>query len=110
MDLADTAARAITLLDLTSLEPEDDAAKIEGLCRRALTPAGPVAALCIHAPFLALARRLLAPGIRLATVANFPHGTAEPAAVAQEISQAIATGADEIDVVIPYTAFAAGRH
>jgi deoxyribose-phosphate aldolase len=109
VDLAATAARAIGLLDLTSLESEDDAAKIEGLCRRAMTPAGPVAALCIHAPFLVLARRLLPSEIRLATVANFPLGTDEPAAVAQEIGQAIAAGADEIDMVIPYTAFAAGR-
>ena len=107
-DLASVAARAITLLDLTSLEAEDDAAKIEALCRRAVTPAGPVAALCIHAPFLALARSRLAPGIRLASVANFPAGTAAPDSVVTEIRQAIAAGADEIDVVFPYAAFAAG--
>jgi deoxyribose-phosphate aldolase len=110
VDLAATAARAIGLLDLTSLEAEDDAAKIETLCRRAVTPAGPVAALCIHAPFLPLARRLLPSEIRLATVANFPEGGAEPAAVAKEIREAVAAGADEVDVVIPYAAFAAGRH
>jgi deoxyribose-phosphate aldolase len=108
MDLAATAARAVGLLDLTSLEAEDDAAKIEALCRRAVTPAGAVAALCIHAPFLPLARRLLAPGLRLATVANFPAGTGAPDAVAAEIRAAIAAGADEIDVVFPYAAFAAG--
>jgi deoxyribose-phosphate aldolase len=108
MDLAAAAARAVGLLDLTSLEAEDDAAKIEALCRRAATPAGPVAAVCIHAPFLALARRLLAPGIRLASVANFPAGTGAPDAVVTEIRQAIASGADEIDVVFPYAAFAAG--
>ena len=108
MDLATAATRAIPLLDLTSLEADDTPAKIEALCRRAVTPAGPVAALCIYASFLPLARGLLAPGIRLATVANFPAGTAAPAEVAEEIGRAVAAGADEIDVVFPYAAFAAG--
>jgi len=107
-DLAAAAARAIPLLDLTSLEAEDDEAKIEALCRRAVTPAGPVAALCVYARFLPLARRKLAAGIRLAAVANFPTGAAPPDAVAAEIVQALAAGADEIDVVFPYAAFAAG--
>jgi deoxyribose-phosphate aldolase len=110
MDLVATAARAIALLDLTSLEEDDDAAKIETLCRRAVTPAGSVAALCLYARFLPLARRHLAPGIRLAAVANFPGGHAESEAVAAEIRQAVAAGADEIDMVFPYAAFAAGRH
>ena len=108
MTPAEAAARALPLLDLTSLEAEDDATKIEALCRRAATPAGPVAAVCIYAPFVPLARRLLAPGIRLATVANFPAGSGAPSAIAEEIRLAKEAGADEIDVVFPYTAFAAG--
>jgi len=108
MELATAAARALALLDLTSLEADDTAAKIDALCRRAATPAGPVAAVCIYASFVPLARRLLAPGIRVATVANFPGGDAAPAAVADEIRQAVAAGADEVDVVFPYAAFAVG--
>jgi deoxyribose-phosphate aldolase len=105
---AQAAARALPLLDLTSLEADDDETRIAALCRRATTRFGPVAAVCIHAPFVALARRMLPSGIAVATVANFPHGTGALADVLGEIEGALGDGADEIDVVLPYPAFLAG--
>lgn len=105
----DTARRAIGLLDLTSLNDDDTADTVEALCRRAVTPAGPVAAVCVWPRFVATARRALdGTGVRIATVVNFPHGEDDAATVAQQTRDAIADGAGEIDVVLPYRAFLDG--
>jgi deoxyribose-phosphate aldolase len=105
------AARILPLLDLTNLDPQGSAEDIAALCREAVTPAGPVAAVCLYPRFVAQARTLLnGTGVRIATVANFPAGTAAPADVASEIATALADGADEIDLVLPYAAYRAGDH
>jgi deoxyribose-phosphate aldolase len=106
---ADAARRALPLLDLTSLNDDDTEATIIALCERAVTRQGRVAAVCILAPFVALAKRRLAgTGVRIATVANFPEGTAAPEAVGRETAAAVSLGADEVDVVLPYRALLAG--
>ena len=116
--MADTIARAtarqaallaLPLLDLTNLDESADEAAIRTLCARARTPAGPVAAVCLYPRFVGLAKELLAhPAIRVATVANFPDGAADPGAAAAETEAAVAQGADEVDVVFPYRSFLAG--
>lgn len=104
------AQQLIPLIDLTLLDNNATHSDIETLCLRAQTPFGPVAAVCIERHFLSLAKKILAgSGIRLATVCNFPSGNGEIDGVAEEISQAIAWGADEIDCVMPYQAFLAGE-
>ena len=104
------ARRAIACLDLTSLNDDDTDAAIARLCERAVTPAGPVAAVCVYAPFVPLCRRALdGTGVRVCTVVNFPHGREDAAAVAEETRAAVGDGADEIDVVLPYQAWLAGR-
>ncbi len=104
-----TALRVLRLIDLTTLDPSDDAARVAALAQQATTPHGPVAALCILPAFVAHARRALrGSGVRVATVSNFPHGTAGPDATRAEIEAARAAGADEIDVVMPYRAFMEG--
>jgi deoxyribose-phosphate aldolase len=104
------ARRALPLLDLTDLNDDGTAAAIEALCAKAVTPAGPVAAVCIYARFIPVARPLLAGGpVRIATVVNFPAGGEDTEAVARETAAAIEAGADEIDLVLPYRALAAGR-
>ncbi|GHD56237.1 hypothetical protein GCM10017083_36150 [Thalassobaculum fulvum] len=108
--LNDAAVRAIACLDLTSLNDDDTDAAIEALCARAVTPAGPVAAVCVYAPFVPLCRRLLdGSGVRVCTVVNFPHGREDATAVAAETRAAVGDGADEIDVVLPYQAWLTGR-
>jgi deoxyribose-phosphate aldolase len=108
--LNDAAVRAIACLDLTSLNDDDTDAAIEALCARAVTPAGPVAAVCVYAPFVPLCRRLLdGSDVRVCTVVNFPHGREDAAAVAAETRAAVGDGADEIDVVLPYQAWLTGR-
>lgn len=104
--------RLVSLIDLTSLNDDDDDARIEALCQRALTPLGPVAAVCVYPRFVALARRTLdslgANGIKVATVCNFPAGDASVEQVCAEVRSALAAGADEIDLVYPYPALLAG--
>jgi deoxyribose-phosphate aldolase len=100
------AARALPLLDLTSLNETDSNADIERLCARAI--AFGTAAVCIWPRFVSLARDLLrGSGVRLATVANFPHGSDDIARAAKECAAAAAE-ADEVDVVAPIDAIRAG--
>jgi deoxyribose-phosphate aldolase len=101
------AARALPLLDLTSLNEADSDAEIERLCRRAV--AYGTAAVCIWPRFVPLAQGLLrGSGVRLATVANFPHGSDDIARAAEDCAAAAAAGADEIDVVAPIAAIRSG--
>ena len=105
---AQAAQRAMVLLDLTSLNETDDDAAIAALCDRALTPAGPVAAVCVFSRFVTLARqRLDGLPVRVATVANFPEGGADWKAARQQVRLAVAEGAQEVDVVFPYRPFLA---
>lgn len=104
------AARALPLLDLTNLNDDCDAAAIDALCARAVTAHGHVAAICIWPRFIAQAKDLLkGTGVRIATVVNFPAGGVDTAAVIAETQQALADGADEIDLVMPYRSFLDGR-
>ncbi len=106
---AAAARRALASLDYTSLNDDDDDWRIEAFCRAAVSPAGPVAAVCVDPRFVRLARRLLErTGVRVATVVNFPRGDGTPRTVRDEIRNALADGADEIDAVFPYRAFLAG--
>lgn len=104
------ARRAIACLDLTNLDEACDAEAVEGLCARAWTPFGPVAAVCVWPRFAARARGLLAEtGIRVAAVVNFPSGEASAATVIAETSVALAEGAEEIDLVLPWRALRSGE-
>lgn len=97
------ARQVLALLDLTSLETSDDDVRIEALCARARTPFGHVAAVCIYGPFVPLCRRALAgTGVKVATVVNFPHGRPNASAAALETRTLVASGADEIDMVLPF--------
>jgi deoxyribose-phosphate aldolase len=107
------AARALACLDLTSLNLDDTPQRIDALCDRALLPAPGIdmhpAAVCIYPRFVSQARaRVHDAGIAVAAVANFPLGTASADAVVEEVEQALADGADEIDVVFPFRAYLAG--
>jgi len=104
---ATLAARALPLLDLTSLNEADTEADIERLCRRAVTYG--TAAVCIWPRFVPRAKGLLrGSDARLATVANFPQGSDDIAGAAEECAAAAGDGAEEIDVVAPIAAIREG--
>ena len=104
------ATKALSLLDLTNLKDDCTPEQIVTLCQRAQTPFGPTAAVCIWPRFVMQARDLLghASPIRIATVVNFPSGDMTIEDVLAETRDAVADGADDIDLVIPYRALAAG--
>ncbi|MGY6587641.1 MAG: deoxyribose-phosphate aldolase [Wenzhouxiangella sp.] len=107
------AERILPLLDLTSLNEGETEADILALCRRACTPHGPVAAVCLWPRWVSLASRTLSMSpsgktIKVATVVNFPHGATDVDWMCAEVDLALRDGADEIDLVFPYRALMAG--
>lgn len=98
-----------SLLDLTSLNDDDTDSVISSLCERARR--FNVAAVCVFPRFVRLARSKLADrrDISVATVANFPSGECSLAETLESVRQSLSDGADEIDVVLPYSRFKAGE-
>lgn len=107
------AQTALGLMDLTSLNDDDTDAKIEALCKQANTPAGSPAAVCVYPAFIATARKTLAAEglqqVLVATVTNFPDGSDNIDRAVSETREAVAAGAHEVDVVLPYRALIAGN-
>ena len=108
-DLLVTARLALACLDLTSLNDNDDANAIEALCARAVTPHGAVAAVCVWPRFARQARAALPGTVRVAAVANFPHGALDREAALADAAAIAEAGAGEIDLVLPWRAWAAGE-
>ena len=108
----DIARRALAALDLTRLGEDDTPADIEALCASALGAGGPPAAVCVYPEHVQTSRRALetlgATGVRVATVVNFPDGSADAGRIERETRRAVAAGADEVDMVLPWRALADG--
>lgn len=110
--MSDTALalRALALLDLTDLSDDASEAGAIALCARATGGPVPVAAVCLWPRFVGTARKALAgTPVRVATVVNFPDGDTAIAPVIRETETALAEGADEIDMVLPWRAVLAGN-
>ena len=106
-DLKAAARTALACLDLTSLNDADTAADIDALCRRAQTPYGPVAAVCVWPRFVAQTRAALPAAIKVAAVANFPDGALDLQRALADIAEIAQAGGDEVDVVLPWRALLA---
>ena len=101
------ARRAIALLDLTDLTDDASPAGIARLCERAAEHG--TAAVCVWPDFVRQSVDALSgTPVLVATVVNFPSGDDRPFAVRVLTERALADGADEIDVVLPYRAWLAG--
>lgn len=107
------AQRALSLMDLTTLNDDDTDEKVIALCRQAHTPVGDTAAVCLYPRFIPIARQALdaqgSTAVSIATVTNFPHGNDCLETALAETRAAIAYGADEVDIVFPYRALIAGN-
>jgi deoxyribose-phosphate aldolase len=104
------AERALACLDLTNLDERCTSGDIDALCRRAQTPRGPVAAVCVYPRFASQARSALeGTGIKVATVVNFPTGDRPADFVSAMTSDALEQGAEEIDLVVPWAALKSGN-
>ncbi|HSI31571.1 MAG TPA: deoxyribose-phosphate aldolase [Miltoncostaeaceae bacterium] len=108
---------AIRCIDLTTLEGADTPGKVRAMCARALRPdpddptVPPVAAVCVYGALVGVARDALAgTPVRVASVAGaFPSGQSPLEERLDEIRDAVADGADEIDIVLNRGALLAGR-
>jgi deoxyribose-phosphate aldolase len=107
---------AVSMLDLTTLEGADTAGKVRHLCAKAVCPAPAipeipsVAAVCVYPALVGVATDALhGTGVKTASVATgFPAGQVSLEAKLRDTDDAIAAGADEIDMVISREAFLAG--
>jgi deoxyribose-phosphate aldolase len=109
MSDVETAVRALRCLDLTDLTDTCTDQAIDSLCARAVDPRGPVAAVCVWPQFVARAREALRGSpVGIATVVNFPAGGEDVGRVTDDVQEALADGANEIDLVLPYGAVRRG--
>jgi deoxyribose-phosphate aldolase len=109
---------AIRMIDLTTLEGADTPGKVRALCSKALHPdptdptAPQPAAICVYNDLVGIAREALGDsGIHVAAVATaFPSGRASLPVKLTDTADAVAAGADEIDMVIDRGAFLSGDY
>ncbi|HEV8490092.1 MAG TPA: deoxyribose-phosphate aldolase [Candidatus Limnocylindrales bacterium] len=109
---------AIRMMDLTTLEGKDTPGKVRALCQKGIhpQPGDPsipsVAAICIYPPLIPEAKEALAgSSVKVASVATaFPSGQTFRDIKIAETKAAVASGADEIDMVIDRAAFLAGDY
>jgi deoxyribose-phosphate aldolase len=109
---------AIRCVDLTTLEGADTPGKVRALCAKGRHPdptdpsTPPVAAICIYPDLVPVAKAELAGStVKVASVATaFPSGRASLATKLADVREAVAAGADEIDMVIDRGAFLTGRY
>src|SRR5436305_676832 len=97
---------AISMVDLTTLEGQDTPGKVKALASKALhpDPADPscprVAAVCVYGDLVATAKSVVGNDVNVAAVATaFPSGRASLAVKLADTRDAVAAGADEIDMV-----------
>lgn len=108
---------ALTMVDLTTLEGKDTPGKVRALVRKAKRPLPDhpeipsCAAVCVYPSMVKVAREALGPDspLGLAAVATaFPSGQLSLDMRLNEVRQAVADGATEIDMVISRGHFLAG--
>ncbi|XWN30839.1 MAG: deoxyribose-phosphate aldolase [Devosia sp.] len=108
--------KAVTCIDLTTLNGDDTARRVERLCGKARQPVRRdilaalgmdgrpfhVGAVCVYHPFVATAVAALeGSGIPVAAVSTgFPAGLVPHDVKLREIEASVADGAEEIDIVI----------
>jgi len=109
--------KAVSMVDLTTLEGKDTPGKVASLCQKALQPhdaeleVPPVAAVCVYPSMVRHAKKHVAgTRVKVASVATaFPSGQTPLKTRLAEVRGAVADGADEIDMVINRGAFLAGE-
>lgn len=109
---------AIRMMDLTTLEGKDTPGKIRAMCAKAMHPKPgdrsipSVAAVCVYPALIEEAKDALrGSGVKVASVATgFPSGQTFRAIKVAEVREAVAAGADEVDMVIDRGAFLSGDY
>jgi deoxyribose-phosphate aldolase len=95
-------------VDHTLLKPNATQAEIATLCEEARAYC--FASVCVNPSYVALAAQYLrGSGVKVCTVVGFPLGSTTPTVKSIEARDAIANGADEIDMVINIGALKSGN-
>ena len=106
-------ARAVSMIDLTTLSGDDTAGRVRRLCAKALRPVRgdllealglpdlTVGAVCVYHEMVPVAVEALAGRLPVAAVSTgFPAGLSPLPLRLREIEESVAAGAAEIDIVI----------
>lgn len=109
---------AISMIDLTTLEGADTPGKVRALAAKAVNPdptdrtTPHTAAVCVYPDMVATAKAALnGADVKVASVATaFPAGRAALDVKLADTRDAVAAGADEIDMVIDRGAFLSGKY
>ena len=108
---------AISMVDLTTLEGADTPGKVRAMSAKALHPdptdlsTPSVAAVCVYGDLVDAAWEVVGDRIHVAAVATaFPSGRASLSVKLADTKDAVAAGADEIDMVIDRGAFLTGNY
>ena len=105
-----TGEEIASCIDHTLLKPDATADQMLQLCDEARNYG--FAAVCVPPCYVQLAKERLGPGslVKVATVVGFPLGYQHSKVKFLETHQAIADGANEIDVVMNVSAFKSGKY
>lgn len=110
--------KAISLIDLTTLEGKDSEGKVHAMCQKAIQPKPGdnsiphVAAVCVYPNMIKFARAAVgSSGVKVASVATaFPSGQYPLKLKIEDVKRCISLGADEIDMVISRGEFLSGDY
>ena len=101
-------SRVARTVDHTLLKPNATQEEVAKLCEEARSYC--FASVCVNPSYVALSSKLLkGTGVMVCTVIGFPLGSTTPTVKAIEARDAIANGADEIDMVINIGALKSGN-
>lgn len=102
--------KIIKFIDYTSLNETDTENTIATFCSQAINSLGHVAAVCVYPQFVRLvAAEFAGTPVKVTTVANFPQGSDSLESVLIAIGRALEDGAQEMDIVFPYSRYLAGE-
>src|SRR5574344_421647 len=103
-----TKQKLASLIDHTLLAPEAGIKSVVNLCGEAKRYH--FASVCINPIYVKLsAEELAGSGVKVCTVIGFPLGAVPSGDKAEEATRAVASGADEVDMVIDIGAARDGR-
>lgn len=108
--------KAISFLDLTTLEGKDTKDRVAELCAKAINPypllnLPSCASVCVYPSLVSFAKsKVIGTDLKVASVATaFPSGQFHLKSKLEDVRQCIKSGADEIDMVISRGAFLEGE-
>ena len=88
------------MIDHTAIRPDTTMADVKGVCAEAVQHG--FGTVCVAPVWVSLAVRTLSgTGVRVGSVAGFPHGSNLTVVKSVEASMVMEMGADEVDMVLP---------